>query len=338
MGRAYVFHGEDEFSVAEAVAQVKGTLGPRETVDANTVTLDGMKVSFGELRHACDTIPFFAEYRLVVIPALLERFEESGQRRGRKAKAQEKGLGDWEALAPYLKGLPAPTTLIITGGALDSRRRNALLDSIRQTAQVRVFSAPRGGQLVEWLNARAQRLGATLKREATRLLADFSGGNLRLLDQELAKVCTYANGQPVTDEMVRKLVTSAREARIFDLMDAVAQRRQSDAMRSLEQLYVQGEAPPYILTMLVRQVRQMVQAKSLTASGADRQAFFAALETGSDFVVDKSVEQSRSYTMDDLMTLYKRLLDTDLSIKTGQLEQELALELLVADSAGAAAR
>jgi len=67
----YVFHGTDEFTRAETLADFQRRLGPSDTVDLNTTILDGKSLTLGKLRHACDAIPFLAEKRLVIVQDLL---------------------------------------------------------------------------------------------------------------------------------------------------------------------------------------------------------------------------------------------------------------------------
>ncbi len=329
----HVFYGEDEFSIAEALEQLKAGLGPSDALAANTSVLDGRQCSLDQVRLASGAIPFLADHRLVVVEGLLDRFEDgAGRGRGRRGAraAEDRGIGEWAALAELAPSLPPTTTLVVTGGAV--RPQNPMLRALERSAQCRRFPAVRAAQTVEWIRRRAQERGGMFANGAARLLADFAGGNLRLLDQEIAKLCTYANGQPITEDTVRRLCHTAREARIFDLMDAVAQRRQRDALRALEQLFAQDTAPQVMLTMLARQVRQMIAAKALTAQNAPRDDFYRALGTNSDFVVDKTVELARTYSMEALKGLMERLLQTDLAIKTGQLSDALALELLVAEA------
>ena len=99
----YVFHGSDEFTCAETLADFRRRLGPPDTVDLNTTFLDGRKATLAELRHACDTIPFLAEKRLVIVEGLLTR-----------AAGQEEFLGK---LAGYLGQLPETTRLVFVEAA-----------------------------------------------------------------------------------------------------------------------------------------------------------------------------------------------------------------------------
>ena len=69
----YVFHGTDELTRAETLANFRSRLGPADTADLNTTFLDGRRATLAELRHACDAIPFLAEKRLVIVEGLLAR-------------------------------------------------------------------------------------------------------------------------------------------------------------------------------------------------------------------------------------------------------------------------
>ena len=91
----YVFHGTDELSRAETLADFRSRLGSADMADLNTTFLDGRKTSLAEMRHACDAIPFLAEKRLVIVEGLLAR-----------AAKQEKLLDE---LAEYLNQLPETT-------------------------------------------------------------------------------------------------------------------------------------------------------------------------------------------------------------------------------------
>ena len=335
-GDLYIFYGEDDFSAREALGQLKAELGASEAMDPNTTVLDGRQLPFGQLTMLCDTLPFLAGRRLAVVEGLLGRFEDRpdrrpGPRASRAGGARE--LGEWAGLADYVGMMPPSTALVLLDGRLSPR--NPLLRQLRGVAQVRDFPPLRGAQLQDWIRARAVQVGGRIAPGAARLLANHVGGNLRLLHEETRKLALYAGARPVQEEDVRQLVSYAREASIFVLIDAMIERRRGDAMRSLQQLLKQGAAAPFIVTMLARQLRLMVQAKVLTEEGASDAELGAALGTPSEFVLRKTLQQSQAYTLPELKGLYQRLLEADLAIKTGaMIEEELTLEVLVAEVAG----
>ena len=66
---------------------------------------------------------------------------------------------------------------------------------------------------------------------------------------------TYAGGQPITITMVDELVHASFEGKIFSLIDAVSQRRPTEAIRLLQEERWSGANDHYLMTMLGRQVR-----------------------------------------------------------------------------------
>jgi len=81
----YIFHGENEFDRDEAVAELRHKLatGDSAMVELNTSVFDASRLTLGELRHACDAIPFMADCRLVIVRGLLTRLAS-----GRKVKSR----------------------------------------------------------------------------------------------------------------------------------------------------------------------------------------------------------------------------------------------------------
>ena len=98
-------------------------------------------------------------------------------------------------------------------------------------------------------------------------------------------------------------------------------------------LLADGSAPVQLLTMIARQVRIIFQVKDLKARKKTRRDIGAALGLNSDFVLNKAIDQADRYTMAALRDIYHRLLDTDLAIKTGRYEGELALNIFIAGMA-----
>ena len=324
-----MLYGGDEFSAAAALVGIKARLGPGEALDPNTNVLDGHRLTPDELAMVCNTIPFLGDHRLVIVEGLLERMERGqGRRQGSRGKEQARAAGEWSGLPEMVETMAPATTLVIMGGVIGAG--NPLLKALGSVAQVRRFDPLRGPRLQDWIVQRAKAREAALSARAVQLLAEFSGGNLRLLDQELAKLALYAGARTIEEEDVAGLVSSVKEASIFEMVDAFVEGQPGAAMRALDRLLEQGTPAPLILTMLARQLRLMVQAKSLEARNVGQSGMASALGLRSDYVLRKTVQQSRSYSLEALKSLYRRLEETDLAIKTGRVAEDLGLEMLVA--------
>jgi DNA polymerase-3 subunit delta len=320
----YVFHGDDEFSRAEALADFKARMGDPVVADLNTTTLDGRRVTFGELRHACDAVPFMARVRLVVVENLLRRLA--------------KGEADFlDALLGYLPRLPATARLAFAEDkTLPGSHPVLKLAMEEKRGIVKAFNVPdeRRGGLARWIQDRAEKKGGEIEPRAAHELAAFVGDNLRLLDNELEKLAVYVDGRrPITVADVHRLVSYVHEASIFDMTDALGQRDGPKASKLLHQMLDDGHDPLYLLGMIVRQFRIMIQVKDLAGRGVHPGQIPKALDLH-PYVVRKGTNQAAQFSTSQLETIYHKLWEADLAIKTGQMEPVLALELLVAGLCG----
>jgi DNA polymerase-3 subunit delta len=326
----YILHGDDEFSLSEKLAELRNSLAgdDQAMAELNTSILDGKRTTLGELRHTCDSVPFMATHRLVIVRGLLSHLipGKRGQEKGSGAKQ-----GFLKDLAAYLPLLPASTRLIFL-------EDQALKDShpilkVAHTqgpeqAVVELCELPKQERLAGWTGQRVRRKGGRFSRNASELLASLVGRDLRLLDQEIDKLLLYVDGREVTVEDVRALVSLAREAEIFDLVDCVGRRETDWAMRVLHRMLEEGAEPLYLLAMLARQVRILIQVSELAEQRLPPPEIARRIKQH-PFVVKKGLSQAQNFRPDQLIAAHQCLVDTDWKIKTGELEPVLALDMLV---------
>lgn len=321
----YVFHGDDEFTRSEAVAELKARLGDPAMADINTTHLDGRSLTMSELIHACDAIPFMGERRLVIVENLLQRFDP---RKGGRSEADQQLV---KALRGYLPQLPETTRLI----CVESKALHGNNPILKQAAKdehgyVREFATPRHGAVSRWVSQRVQEKGGKIQAGGVMMLAAYGGEDLRLLDQEIEKLLIYAGDRPITEADVRKLAPAAVESNVFAMVDALGQRDRRQAITRLHELMEAGESPIYLLYMITRQFRILTQVKELAGQGLHQAAIQSRLGLH-PFVAKKALAQARKFSLGQLNSVYRKILETDEAIKTGRLEAELALDMLVAE-------
>lgn len=346
-----LLHGPEELLRSERLAAIRAALGPAELAELSATWLDGRKVAVAEVCYHCDTAPFLTPRRLVVVEGLLARFSRKGKsskQAGPEPVTEAGPDGDERAKAPpaprdkerdqflaYLPALPETTDLVLIEGDL-ADRRDALVKLLlelaaRGQAQVLECQAPAQAELPAWVIKRAQSKGARIEPAAAHDLAAFVGRNLRLLDNELEKLAAYRGGEgAISRQDVRLLTPYAQEANVFDMVDAIGRRDGAVALRLLHELERDGAAPLYLLSMIVRQFRILIQVADQMGQGLDKDAIARAIGLH-PFPTQKAMQQSRQWRMADLEAVYDRLLETDLAIKTGQLADDLALDLLVVE-------
>jgi DNA polymerase III subunit delta len=326
----YILYGQDDFSLNQAVTEIKAGLGDREMVATNTTNLEGQHLTLSELRNKCGAAPFLCPRRLVIVEGLLGRFEvKQSKPRSGKGKSRN-GLGEWEDLASYIKQMPETTVLMLVDEEVQSQ--NPLLKKLSPLAEVRTFPLLRGRDLKVWIQQRVKEEGGDYTPQAVNLLAELIGGDLWAMNGEIQKLLLYSQERPISEDDVRQLVSHVQEANIFALVDAVAEGRTELAQRILHRLYDEGVAPTYIMVMITRQFRLIAQARDLE-KGLSRPQIQDRLGLKSSYSLDKTLSQAKLYDFEGVKRAYDRLLETDLAIKTGQYSDKLALELLVTELA-----
>lgn len=322
-----IFHGIEEFLRAEALAELKAQLGEPSLVAMNTTVLDGKRATMAEIARAAEALPFLGAARLVIVEGLLKRL--LGGRGGVAKKADQQLAAD---LSEYLARVPPGTVLVLVEEEPMPENHPVLQAARRQADRiaVRAFGALSEPDLRRWLAERARLHGGALAPDALARLALLGDANLRLLDQEVRKLLAYADGRPATAADVERLVPAARAVDIFAMVDALGQRNERKALEQFHALVRDGEPPVRLLVMIARQFRMILQMQELIARRAPPAEQMRTLGVAR-FVADKVQAQARQFTPAQARRIYRRLLETDQSIKTGQTDPLLALDALLAE-------
>jgi len=346
-----LIHGPAELLRAEMRAEIIARIASDpELADLNTTRLEGRTLTPAELQNACDTLPFLAERRLVIVEGLLARL--AGPPRGR-TKASDAGVGEEveersetehaaspetlkgqaKAFLAYLDKVPESTELVLveedTGSGPGLRRLQELARSGH--ARIVLCEKPRKNDLPDWIRGRARLHQVKLDAAAANDLAEFVGDELRQLDQELTKLADYAGGRTVTREDVRRLVAATRAASVFELVDALGLGDAPAAGRLMQHaLDLDGEPPLRLMAMIARQYRLLIQVKTLQAQGAKPPEIARTLNLG-EWMVPRFVNQANRHTIVRLVRALERILAADEAIKTGKLGDREAMDILLAE-------
>jgi DNA polymerase III subunit delta len=325
----YLLAGLDDFSLKLKLASLKASLGDPAVLTTATSVFEGAKLKPGEFRLTVDALPFLTPCRLVIVNGLLARFS-SGDGTLKKASR----IDDPEVFASAIKNSPPSTVIILIETELS--RNNPLFKYLMDTVEVHEFPVLDKPKLKEWIGRRVLNAGGVITPVAINLLVQYVGADLWAAAGEIDKLVLYAAGRPITDSDVKTLVGYAGEANIFTLVDAIFETRLKTATEALENLKIKGLSASYALAMLSRQLRLVIQYKDLKSRGEKDVEIRRRLGLLADFVWKKTQDQAAHFTMSRLKDVYTRLLEADLAAKTGRMDEELAVDLLVAELASGA--
>lgn len=320
----YLFYGNDDLSRNEYLSGLLAR-GDDGLGDLNRSRLEADRLTFAELRHACDSMPFLSDRRVVIVEGLLNKLAK----RGPKEFAEQ--------MIAYVPEMPEYTRLFLLETEVD--RRMALWKALQAESTsakprvfVRDFSLPQEKELPEWIQRRAKLHGGLVDRKAASDLATFVGGNVRLLDQEIRKLVTYARERPVSEADVRLLVPYVQEASIWAMVDSIGAKDAKRALGLAQQILNDEPSKAiYLHIMITRQVRMLLQVAELLSLGKS-EAEMQQLLRLSPFVLRKVVQQARNFSVPRLEEAFDHLLAADVAMKTGD-DQVLTINLLIMELA-----
>ncbi|MFZ5641307.1 MAG: DNA polymerase III subunit delta [Bacillota bacterium] len=333
----YLLYGEETYLRDEVVNMFRDRLLPDEVREFNLDILDGRETAPDEIATLAATLPFMAEKRVVIVrdadffKSRRKAKEESKDREKTAAKdeaQEEKSPAGEKALLEYLENPSASTCLVFSAGSVDKKKK--LFKVIEKNGQVVEFSSLKGKELSLWLERRFASAGKKMEPAAAAELITAVGSNLQQLDGEAEKLISYTGQRTqIKKDDVAVLVGKTTELSIFELVDAVGERRYEKAVKMMRDMVTYGEPPIRILFMVARQFRLLLQVKVLHSTGYAEKQIASRLQLH-PFVTGKCIRQSRNFQREELEQSLEDILAADVAIKTGRQEPLPAMEILLA--------
>jgi DNA polymerase-3 subunit delta len=184
----------------------------------------------------------------------------------------------------------------------------------------------KGRELVRWLQEEAISRGNELPTAAAEYLRFSCGENPALLSQEIEKASLYLGKKQrrITVDVFQSVGSRTAGRTLFELVDAVAERKGSAAVEVLQELLAQGKPPVLLVSMLSRHYLQMLEAYWLLEEGVSPGELSGVMGVH-PFVAKKLMKQIRSYHLSEIEKILDGLLELDLSLKKGKGSPELLM-------------
>ena len=315
----YILQGDERLLVdeAERLILAAAVADPTDVMAVNRIDLAESKTNARDVVAACRSIGLFVSRIAVVV---------------RGAEVLDKRAADRKELANYVQQPVTACTLILKANPkLDGK--SALVKRAKKTGQVLTYKGLRERDAVRWLSDRAREEGHRIDHGSAALVVELVGTNLLTLRNTLNQLSLYVGvGQPIRSDDIENLLASTRAHSIFELVDAVGERRTADALAHLGAMLAHREPPLRIMAMLTRHFRFLWQIGMLKARGAtvDQATTHLGIHP---FQGKKMWRQADKFRPVALRRAYERLYATDLALKSSNISGALRMERLILDLA-----
>ena len=305
---AYLFEGVEENIKSATLAALRKAILPEGLEELNESLMDAPATD--AIIAACETLPFMADKRLVLVrehPALAGRADAD------------------DTLVSYIPQVPDSAILVfLCRGKADARKK--LYTAIKKANGVVTFAPLTDAELNAWVVKTFAGLGKSCSPQVASVLTFTVGTDTALLRSEIGKLAGLAGDRDtVTEEDVRAVATRSVECTVFEMVDAVVAMQQGKAFQLLRDMLTTGSDRLGILAMLLRQFRLMQHIKIMQYEKLNPAEIKQRLGVA-PFAAERCLRQASGYTGGQVKRAVQICLDAEYNVKSGQWNQEGALE------------
>lgn len=312
-------YGADSFRSRRFLQELKNKFV--KDVDPNSHSfsvVDGSTATLGSISEQINTGSLFVKKRLVVIENIFKNKSEK----------------IFSELAPYLEKIAKSDENIlifrdedIEGKAMKAPAKK-LLAFFKLQPYTQEFKTLLPAQLASFIKKEAALYDKDISAPAASLLIDLTGGDLWQISAEVKKLSFRNDKKMISSEMIKEMVPGSYDENIFGLTDAISAKNRKTAISLLEEQYAAGLSDEYLLTMLIRQFKILLQIREALDANMNPADIANHLKVH-PYVAKKGAVQARNFSAPILKDYLNRLIYLDFSNKTGRGDIKTELSLLI---------
>ncbi|MCR4585809.1 MAG: DNA polymerase III subunit delta [Lachnospiraceae bacterium] len=304
----YLICGSEEYLKKNRMRQLIHALAP-DADEMNLAEFDGKKTEAESIISLADTLPFFADRRVVAVT-------ESGY--------FKKGC---EALEEYIAGMPETTYLIFCEKEIDKKRK--LYKYFNENGHVTEYEPLDEEGLRMYVVPMLKKLNKTILGSTFSYLIQRTGCDLNNISNELQKLAAYTGERAeITPDDIDRLVCRQLEEQVFDLTDAIASKQCRKALDLYYEMLELKTPPMRIISLLSGQYNSLMQLKELRMKGMDENEISkkAGLHP---YAVKMRLRTAARFELKELKKALVLCVEAEEAIKQGRKSQDLAAETLI---------
>ncbi len=294
----FLYYGENSFLIQEKLSAIRVKYEAKFSSGLNFWKLD-LEDDFSGLKSIIDSRSMFEEKKLVFARGVFSIAE-----------------ADWEDIKKNTAnpGKSEDVILIFYDFVLPDEKAKKRLEFLSKCGKAEEFGNFERNRLLSWILEKSKALGLKIERPEASYLIDNIGSDPHRVFSELSKLASYKKGEPVFKKDMDEIVPFEISSNNFKAIDAILQKNPVLAVKSLEEQWIKNEEPIKVLGALVWQFRILLKLSDLKFASPED----ASKKIGvSPWVARKSIYALKKFSVPELKSIYQKLADADLAVKTG---------------------
>ena len=307
--KVYLLYGEEAYLRRQYCEKLREAL-VAEGDTMNCSVYAGKDINVNEVVDRADTMPFFAERRVIII-------ENSGWLKSGN-----------DQIVAMIKTLPETTCIIFVEEETD--KRSKLYKAITANGYAALCEMQDEATLKKWVLGLLKKENKQITADALELLLDKTGTNMENIRRELEKlICYKYYEEGITEADVEALCVVQIQNQIFDMVEAVALKEQKRALELYYNLLALKEAPMKILALTARQFHMLLQVKEMKGKGYQESDIAKKTGLNPYYLKKKYIPQATRFQLLQLADALTTCVEAEERVKTGRMLDKLSVELLI---------
>lgn len=304
----YLLYGSEDYLKRQFRDKLKAAI-VAEDDNMNFTLFEGRQADTAGIVETAATMPFFADRRLIVI-------EDS-----QLFKSADDGIVE------LVRNMPETTVMVFVESDVDKRSR--LYKAVKETGYICELKEQSDNDIMRWVLSILKREGRRMSPQTMQLFLTMTGSSMEYISRELEKLICYTIGrEEISSGDVEAVCVQQTTNRIFDMITSISRKDQKKALELYYDLLTLKEPPMRILYLISRNFNQLLMVKELTAGGSSS-AVIAEKMGIAGFLVGKLGAQAKLFKTSTLRSAIEECVSLEEAVKTGQLDDRLAVELLI---------
>jgi len=305
--KVYLLTGEEDYLIKQYRDKLKENIIGDDGM--NYSYFEGNNISAEEVIAIAQTLPFFAPKRLVIV-------ENSNWFKSPK-----------DSIFEFIKEQPESVIFVFVEKEID--KRGKLYKKIKENGYVSEMNTPNPETLLKWIFSKLDENAIKISRPDLEYFLSVVGDDMTVLSIELEKLISYVYEKKiVTKEDIDQICIHSITGRIFDMIDSMGNKEGTKALERYYELIELKEPPLKILYMLARQFNIMLRVSELIKNNYSSKDIAEKIPL-MPFIVNKVLRQLNNFTSNDLKMALFDILETEQSIKSGNLNEKIGVELIL---------
>lgn len=319
---SYLFTGEEEYLMKQTISTIKRKYINPSFETLNYIVIDEKESDFETILNACETLPFMASKKLVIVNDIEKMLENDKDDLSKK-------------LGKYIESLDSHVLLLIVDKRNSLRKTTSIYKKSKKLGRVVEFGNLKGKDINDWVANTAKKMNKSISSRNVNYFLNKSSytkygsdKNLYDIENEFLKVISYSSDHEISKENIDMVLTKTLDNNIFDLLKSISNKDSDGALKIFAEILSAKEPVQKVMFMIIRHLRLLLMYKLYREKGYSENETRSKMKI-SPYEFKNIAYQSKGFTQEKLKKGLEDILELDVKQKTSSNDDKLALEILI---------